>query len=1131
MIRKYVVLITLAFFSQFSIGQTTDLSIVAQAQNSVGTAVSQVEIFQDFQYVVTIINSGNAVENATFEIIMDNDLTNLALESVSSQNNLGGASNASNLQLNGSILTGTINNLPSDSSVELKIEVTAPSQVGGIAINAIITPPDGTSDTNNSNNQSLISIDVIDVDIDFSITHSQVSPTEGTPIPNWNSLVTYQFTITNNSAIDFPINQIVGELTLNSNLDYGRPNARLESIECIGTTNGTECLDVTGLAPGTPNLISGTSSMFTISSEHEFTSGGSVTFEIVYEYLDPTCALELEPISVSSTISIGLDHANLSSNQSNPVSTELPISDSCLETDICIDTIQIDPDPLTVVNWNQEVTFETTVCNNGPLNANIAFFLQNLTPSIAWDILSVTCTDTTGTANCDDVVINIYDLFWVSDAFFLEVGSTVTITTIAIFIEPECASNNDINLAHVRSGTNILEPNILDSNILNSAQSDFLMLPETEDCPSIDLEVTKTQIDPILPIGSSSNNTIQEGNITYEISVSNLSDLDTIFELEDYTENSGSVGYTGTLLSVECISTTGEASCFDINTTNIGEALDGVSEDGEPDVFWAITEADNWSLPANSSVTFHATVAWETECNIAAIPVNNVVEINDPTNSIDNNPTNDIANVVTFIAPCVDLVVQTFPEFTQVNINQQFDWIIDITNSENSSNAINIFFDNTINEVFTINGTATCTVTNGSATCISGITITDNIVSGTIENMDAASTIQIRIPVIAPSFGGAYNNIAVATPNENDNREISPETNTSISNVQVVAPLLQKSYDPSIIIVGQESTLTFTVNNLSSNPAQSAISFIDTFPSEIVVVSAPEWVSSNGCTATFIGSSGDNFAGVNDLVFPEGVSECTFGVIVTSSIPGVYINDTTNFSEQNNIDTSQTFATLTVVDDNSDVDIEILKSVIPSEALIGDQVTFQITATNLGSTQGTNVEVLDIFPVGMNFVSATTSEGLFDTSTFTWVINALNSNQSETLTIVAQVESHTDLINIASLNSLDQPDRDESNNVDEAVVSVEFCFFIPKGFSPNNDGLNDVFYINCIEEYPDNHIKIYNRLGVLIYETKNYKNDWNGTPNKGIPITSDLLPVGTYFYVLDLNNGERPLIDWIYLNY
>jgi uncharacterized repeat protein (TIGR01451 family)/gliding motility-associated-like protein len=267
------------------------------------------------------------------------------------------------------------------------------------------------------------------------------------------------------------------------------------------------------------------------------------------------------------------------------------------------------------------------------------------------------------------------------------------------------------------------------------------------------------------------------------------------------------------------------------------------------------------------------------------------------------------------------------------------------------------------------------------------------------------------------------------------------------------------------------------------------------------------------------------------LIFPEGVAFCSFTVVVTSNVPGSYLNDTTNFEDQNNIDTSQTNAELTVLDDNSNVDIEILKSVFPQEASIGDQVTFQITATNLGTTEATDITILDVFPNGMNFVSASTSIGLFDDVTFIWSIDVLSSNQSETLTVVAQISSSTALLNTALLSSLNEPDRDDTNNRDDAEVTIDDCIYITDGLSPNNDGLNDTFYIECIEEFPDNNLKIYNRYGVQIYGSNNYQNNWDGRANTGLTRTSNALPVGVYFYILDLKTGDEPRTGWLYLNY
>ena len=1118
-------------FSNQIIAQTTDLSIVAQAQSASGMSISQVDIFGNFEYKITILNSGNAVNNATFEITMDSDLQNVALANIMSQNNTGGASNAVGLNLTTTnVLTGVIESLPSDSSVDIIVEVTAPSSIGGIAINAIIFPPQGISDTNTSNNQSLISIDVIDVDINFSITHEQISPEQGTPLLSWDSPITYQITITNNSTIDFAIDNIKAQLSLLTPLDFGRPYVQFISLECIETTNNTICPNTEVISENS-NFVSATAYIWDYNQPHIYTAGGSITYEVVYQYLEPSCAIELNQINVESRVEIILDHVNSGNNLSNPIVSNLLESELCETTDVCIDTLQIDPDPLITANWDQDIIFETTVCNNGPLDANIAFFLQNLAPTIEWDIISVECIGTTGTISCDAFNFNINDIFWVTDTFLLPVDATITVRTTAIFTEPDCSPNTNENQVLIRSGVNLLEADILDANTANNAQNDYVLLPPTSACDNVDLSVTKTQTTPELPNGASIDNPIALGEITYEITVENPSDIDTFIELQDYVPSSEAIPYTAVLTAVNCVSTTGTATCFDISNANIGVEFDGISQLGELDVFWEILPEDNWSLPADSSVTFQLSVLWDTDCSVDPIPVKNIVTVMNANSNIDNFLDNNEAEVITFVAPCVDLIVQTFPEFTQVNVNQSFDWIIDITNSENSSNATTISFENTINEVFTITGAPSCIITNGNATCITNLDVADNLVSGIIPNMEAGSTIQIRVPVTAPSFGGAFNNTAVATPNENENREISPETNTSISNIQVVAPSLAKTYAPEIITIGEQSTLTFTITNLADNPSQSDISFTDVFSSEITLTEAPQWVSQNGCSGSFVGSTGDNFAGVTDLIFPEGTDFCTFSVEVTSNTPGTYLNDTTNFENQNNIDTSQTNATLTVLDDDSDVDIEIIKTAFPEEASIGDEVVFQITATNLGSTEATSIKVLDAFPSGLNLLSASTTMGIFNETTFEWDIDSLSNNQSETLTIVTQIISSTNIINIASLTFVNEPDRDSTNNSDQAEIQIDNCLFITNGLSPNNDGFNDTFHIECIEEFPGNTIKIYNRYGVQIYENTNYQNDWAGLPNMGTPKTSELLPTGTYYYIIDLNTGDEPIIDWLYLNY
>ncbi|OFX56892.1 MAG: hypothetical protein A2066_06070 [Bacteroidetes bacterium GWB2_41_8] len=91
--------------------------------------------------------------------------------------------------------------------------------------------------------------------------------------------------------------------------------------------------------------------------------------------------------------------------------------------------------------------------------------------------------------------------------------------------------------------------------------------------------------------------------------------------------------------------------------------------------------------------------------------------------------------------------------------------------------------------------------------------------------------------------------------------------------------------------------------------------------------------------------------------------------------------------------------------------------------------------------------------------------------------------------------------------------------------------FIPDIFTPNADNIHDYFQIYCINHYPDAKMYIFDQAGNKIFEKKNYGNldihqtaeraYWDGRPQIGTGRTSnERVAVGTYYYVLDLGNGE-----------
>jgi gliding motility-associated-like protein len=81
---------------------------------------------------------------------------------------------------------------------------------------------------------------------------------------------------------------------------------------------------------------------------------------------------------------------------------------------------------------------------------------------------------------------------------------------------------------------------------------------------------------------------------------------------------------------------------------------------------------------------------------------------------------------------------------------------------------------------------------------------------------------------------------------------------------------------------------------------------------------------------------------------------------------------------------------------------------------------------------------------------------------------------------------------------------------------------IPEAFSPNRDLINDVWNIGNIGLYPEAQITIYNRWGQTVWKSESgYPHPWDGKSN-GIN-----LPIDSYHYVINLQNGSKPIVGFV----
>jgi gliding motility-associated-like protein len=87
------------------------------------------------------------------------------------------------------------------------------------------------------------------------------------------------------------------------------------------------------------------------------------------------------------------------------------------------------------------------------------------------------------------------------------------------------------------------------------------------------------------------------------------------------------------------------------------------------------------------------------------------------------------------------------------------------------------------------------------------------------------------------------------------------------------------------------------------------------------------------------------------------------------------------------------------------------------------------------------------------------------------------------------------------------------------VTVIPYCIRVRNAFTPNNDGLNDKWQVydqyDCLENVV---VTVFNRYGSKVFESKNYRNDWDGT-YKNKPV-----PDGTYYGVIEFRLLDKRVI-------
>jgi len=358
--------------------------------------------------------------------------------------------------------------------------------------------------------------------------------------------------------------------------------------------------------------------------------------------------------------------------------------------------------------------------------------------------------------------------------------------------------------------------------------------------------------------------------------------------------------------------------------------------------------------------------------------------------------------------------------------------------------------------------TYTLTVTNSGPSDATGVTVTDTLPSGVTFvsvthrqgtcseasgvvtcalgtlTYDDSTVVSI---IVTPTASGIITNRVEVSANETDD---APDNNTHTITTTVnpgadLSLTKMDSHDPAI--AGTSLTYTLTVVNHGPSDA-TGVYVTDTLPSGVTFVSA---TASPGTTY----DNGTGLWTVGDLA-DSGSATLTITVTTARSTRGTITNVAeASANEADPAPGNNSVAESTLV--NGEADLAVSKQDTPDPVIAGTALTYTLTATNYGPSDATGVTVTDTLPSGATFVSATPSQGPYNSGTGVWTVGALVLNGTASLAIRATVASSiTGVIwNTATISSSENDPVSGNNTTDEDTqVNAEVHLTFTKSATP-----------------------------------------------------------------------------------
>ena len=381
---------------------------------------------------------------------------------------------------------------------------------------------------------------------------------------------------------------------------------------------------------------------------------------------------------------------------------------------------------------------------------------------------------------------------------------------------------------------------------------------------------------------------------------------------------------------------------------------------------------------------------------------------------------------------------QTFTENISLGEGEHTILLGGYNNKSNSgAEVMQVFFDDV-----QIGSPRTPTPVCGPDSALSGSNVLSFAGGQLAPGQTCSFQVDVRVPVSTP-FGEYLNTTSLISTEVIESTLVGfPATDTLV--VAPVIPPFSMIFGPDAINAGEDSTLTFIVDNSGSElPAQN-ITLNHQLPAGLIL-STPATPTTTCQGGTLTAVSGTDTISYTGGTVPAG-QICEVSVNVTSIEGGEFANTSSELTSS--LGNSGTASDTINIQPLVAIALSVEGSIETVIAGSGpENLTYVITAFNGGPSTATNIVIdqSEMLPSGASMINAIPSLGTFDQSD--WSIPTLLSGQSATLTITYSVEKNTapgnnSITGTVILTSIDQLDSNNSDNTAIEFTSVGNVFDI-----------------------------------------------------------------------------------------